>query len=231
MKDVLQYISVLDQGKWFHQLPQDLRDRLLEIAVVRTYSNGDVLFSRGDQRSGLYAVVSGTFRIAGLNADGKEAILTFIEAPNWIGEVALFDGDERTHDAFSVGDSVVLHFAQHQLDQLLDQKPEYWREFGLLVAHKLRLAFRAIEDLALLPAPIRLARRLILMAEGYGEIEGEAKLKISVPQEQLGSMLSISRQTTNQILKDLAEKSLVRVNYGVIEILDLEGLKELSGDD
>ena len=230
MQDVSQYVEVLDRGKWFLQLPQELRKKLLDMAVLKHYENGEELFARGDKRSGLYAIVSGAFRITGLNADGKEAILTFVETPNWIGEVALFDGDARTHDALSVGESSVLHFPQNALDQLLGENPEYWKEFGLLVAHKLRLAFRAIEDLALLPAPTRLARRLILMAEGYGEVEGDAKLKITVPQEQLGSMLSISRQTTNQILKDLADKSLIRVTYGVIEILNLDGLKSISGE-
>lgn len=225
------YLPVLEQGKWFHGLSQSLKQSLLDMAVLRRYDPGEVLFARGDARTGLYAVVDGTFRIAGLNNQGKEAILSFIEAPNWIGEIAVFDGESRTHDAFSVGSSAVLHCSQSDLDKLLAANPEYWRDFGLLIAHKLRLTFRLVEDLALLPAPVRLTRRLILMAEGYGEVEGEAKKTISVPQEQLGAMLSISRQTTNQILKDLADKALIKIAYGEIEILDMDGLRAESGED
>ena len=38
-------------------------------------------------------------------------------------------------------------------------------------------------------------------------------------------MLAISRQTTNQILKDLESRQLVRVQRGEVEILDLVGLR------
>lgn len=223
-----EHIDILKTGKWFQNLLPHMQQALLDLGVFKRFQNSQVLFSRGDEADGLYAVLCGNIRITGLNSEGKEAILTFVESPNWIGEVALFDRGDRTHDAFAVGDCEVLHIPQLALDRLLETHPEYWREFGLLVAHKLRLAFRAIEDLALLPAPLRLARRLILMAEGYGELDGEARNKLFVPQDQLGSMLSISRQTTNHILKDLAEKGFIKVAYGEIEIINLADLKRFS---
>ena len=84
-----------------------------------------------------------------------------------------------------------------------------------------------MEDLALLPAPQRLARRLVMMAEGYGQwtAEGQLRRVIGISQEQLSLMLAISRQTTNQILKDLEARQLVRVQRGEVEILDLAALR------
>jgi len=38
-------------------------------------------------------------------------------------------------------------------------------------------------------------------------------------------MLSLSRQTTNQILRDLEERGIARLTRGEIEILDLERLR------
>lgn len=40
-------------------------------------------------------------------------------------------------------------------------------------------------------------------------------------------MLFMTRQTINQVLKDLARQQLIKLHYGAIEILDLEGLKRL----
>jgi CRP/FNR family transcriptional regulator, cyclic AMP receptor protein len=48
---------------------------------------------------------------------------------------------------------------------------------------------------------------------------------LSISQEQLSLMLAISRQTTNQILKDLESRHLVRVQRGEVEILDLGALR------
>jgi CRP-like cAMP-binding protein len=38
-------------------------------------------------------------------------------------------------------------------------------------------------------------------------------------------MLSLSRQTTNQILKDLKDQGVIGLGYGEIEILDMEKLR------
>ncbi len=43
-------------------------------------------------------------------------------------------------------------------------------------------------------------------------------------------MLSLSRQTVNQLLKDLEAKKLVRVSYGGIELVDLDGLRAEAGN-
>ncbi|TQV85611.1 Crp/Fnr family transcriptional regulator [Aliikangiella coralliicola] len=208
-----------------------MKHDLLQFSVLKSIEPGETLFSRGDARNGLFAVVDGSIRITGLNEDGKEAILTFIEPPSWIGEVALFDGDNRTHHAIAETAVTVLHIPQEKLDDMLERHPEYWKEFGILLAHKLRLTFQAIEDLSLLPAATRLCRRLVIIAQGYGGISGRHKSGInpqrviSVSQEQLGLMLSISRQTTNQILKELQAKGMIKITYGEIEILDLDQLK------
>ena len=103
----------------------------------------------------------------------------------------------------------------------------HWRELALLMSQKLRLAFIALEEMSLLPAPQRLARRLLMIAEGYGGLAVRRR-SIHLAQEQLALMLSISRQTTNQILKDLETQGAVRLTYGEIEILDPERLKRAA---
>ena len=96
------------------------------------------------------------------------------------------------------------------------------------MSHKLRLAFINLEQLSLLPAPARVAHRLLAMASGYGEIE-QARAVLQLPQEQLALMLSLSRQTTNQILKDLQSLGILRLGYGEIEILDAQALRAQAG--
>lgn len=110
---------------------------------------------------------------------------------------------------------------------MLEAEPAWWRELALLMSQKLRLAFIALEEMSLLPAPQRLARRLLMIAEGYGETSGQRRV-IHLAQEQLALMLAVSRQTTNQILKELEAQGVVHLNYGEIEILDLTGLRKAA---
>jgi CRP/FNR family cyclic AMP-dependent transcriptional regulator len=217
------YQARLREGHWFSALPVALQEALLQAAQVQRLDAGQALFRRGDKPSGLYAVVEGAMRVGAVSASGKEALLTLVEPPYWFGEISLFDGQPRTHDAFAEGPCTLLQVPQASLLALLERQPQYWRDFALLMSQKLRLAFIALEEMSLLPAAPRLARRLLLMAENYGE--GEPRRLLQLPQEQLALMLAISRQTTNQILQELQAQGIVRLTYGEIEILDLPGLR------
>jgi CRP/FNR family cyclic AMP-dependent transcriptional regulator len=189
----------LDKGQWFSHLPVSLQDSLLAAARVRRLSPGQRLFKRGDPPCGLYAVLEGSVRIGAVSEQGKEALLSVVESPHWFGEICLFDGQPRTHDAFGLGHCVLLHLSQTVLLTLLDEQPVYWRQLALLMSQKLRLTFINLEQLSLMPTAARLAHRLLMIAEGYGEIDPPRRV-LQLPQEQLASMLSLSRQTTNQIL-------------------------------
>ena len=217
----------LERGQWFSRLPQSLQDSLLAAARVRQLSAGQRLFQRGDPPCGLYAVLEGAVRIGAVNEQGKEALLSLVEAPHWFGEICLFDGQPRTHDAFGMGQSTLLHIPQTALLALLDEQPVHWRQLALLMSQKRRLTFINLEQLSLMPAPARLAHRLLMIAEGYGELD-EPRRVLQLPQEQLAAMLSLSRQTTNQILKELQGQGILNLGYGEIEILDAERLRALA---
>lgn len=219
------YAELLRAGRWFSALPADLQAALLKVSALRPLTAGERLFSRGDAPTGLFAVLSGAIRITASAESGKEALLTLAEAPAWFGEIAVVDGLARTHDAIAEGEALVLQIPQRDLLQLLEKEPRWWRDLALLLAGKLRLAFLSMEETSLLPAATRLARRLVLMAEGYGEWQGRSSRILDVRQEQLAMMLSLSRQTANQVLKDLEARGLLRLTYGEIEIVDLDGLR------
>ncbi|MDB6446623.1 cAMP-binding domain of CRP or a regulatory subunit of cAMP-dependent protein kinases [Pseudomonas sp. NFACC32-1] len=214
-------------GHWYSHLPVELQSSLLDMARERRLLPGHRLFKRGDPPCGLYAVLEGAVRVGAVNEQGKEALLSVIEAPHWFGEICLFDGQPRTHDAVCVGPCTLLHLPQAALLALLQAQPVYWRHLALLMSHKLRLTFINLEHLSLMPAPARLAHRLLLIAEGYGETDAVRQV-LQLPQEQLALMVSLSRQTTNQILKDLQSQGILHLGYGEIEILDIEGLRALT---
>ncbi|HSX70933.1 MAG TPA: Crp/Fnr family transcriptional regulator [Pseudomonas sp.] len=221
------YRSLLESGQWFSHLPQALCDALLSEARLLQLEPGQRLFRRGDPPCGLYAVLEGMMRVGAVSRDGKEALLTLVEPPYWFGEISLFDGQPRTHDAYAEGPARLLQVPQAALLALLAREPAYWRDFALLMSQKLRLAFIALEEMSLLPAAPRLARRLLMMAEGYGETDPRSVLHLA--QEPLALMLGLSRQTTNQILKDLEARGALRLTYGGIEIADLGILRQAAG--
>jgi len=226
LKDsVYHYEGLLRSGRWFGSLPDALRKSLLDSATIVHLSAGQMLFSQDDPLHGIYAVLSGGISIGRHREDGKEALLTLIDPPNWFGEITLFDRMNRTHHAYAVGDTTLIHIAGHTLDQILEKEPHYWQNFGQLLTEKLRIMLDQAEDLALRTTAQRLAKRLVLFADNYGNWKDRSRRTINIPQEQLAMMLFITRQTTNQILKDLERQGLIKLVYGAIEIIDFEGLR------
>ncbi|NVZ20944.1 Crp/Fnr family transcriptional regulator [Pseudomonas costantinii] len=217
----------LATGHWFSHLPVAFQNSLLAQARLRQLTAGQYLFKRGDPPCGLYAVLDGSLRISAVNEHGKEAILSLVELPYWFGEICLFDGLPRTHDACAVGSCTLLQVPQQALLSILDETPQYWRDLALLMSQKLRLSFINIEQLSLMPASVRLAHRLLMIVEGYGDIEHSRRV-LQLPQEDLAAMLSLSRQTANALLKDLQAQGVVRLGYGEIEILDIQRLREAA---
>lgn len=214
-------------GYWYSHLPTELQDSLLAHARARQLTAGQYLFKRGDPPCGLYAVLEGTLRVSAVSDQGKEAVLSLVQSPYWFGEIALFDGLSRTHDACAVGPCTLLQVPQSALLQILQKSPGYWRDMALLLTQKLRLSFLNIEQLSLMPASERLAHRLLMIADGYGEIE-HLRPVVQMPQEDLAAMVCLSRQTINALLKDLQAQGILRLGYGEIEILDVQRLRKAA---
>ncbi|GKS91317.1 Crp/Fnr family transcriptional regulator [Acidovorax sp. SUPP2539] len=228
------HLPTLRSGRWFAALPADLAQALMARAELRSLAPAQALFLRGDAPCGLYAVVRGAIDISGVGGQSDKArasLLTRLEAPAWFGEIALFDGSVRTHDAHAATPATLLHVPQEPLLAHLALHPQHWHALALLLTDKLRTALVAMEEMALLPAPQRVARRLALMAEGYGQWTdaGRSRRVIALSQEELSLMLALSRQTINQILKDLQARGLLQVHRGEIEVRDLPALRAAGG--
>jgi CRP-like cAMP-binding protein len=80
-----------------------------------------------------------------------------------------------------------------------------------------------MEHERLLDTDARLARCLASMFNPvlYPGISREIKIS----QEEIGFLAGISRQRVNQALRKLEDAALLRIDYGSITILDLDGLR------
>lgn len=224
------YRSQLETTPWFHGLPVELQDHLIGHATLLRMEKGQSLYRRGEPSRGLYAVLGGALAIGTVGADGKEALLAVLGPTAWIGEISLFDGLPRPNDATSISRTLLLHVPEPVIHSLLEATPRYWRDFAMLMAQRLRVLFENTEAMTLLPAAQRLANRLLSIAGGYGGLNA-AQSRIRISQDSLASMVSLSRQTTNQLLKQLESQHILSLKFGEIAILDFDRLRAASVGD
>ena len=221
-------LTVLKRSEWFGALDPAFQQAVLTSSRVMVLAAGKSIFHRGDPSDGIYCVLSGAICFGAIAPEGRGSIAALAEAPQWFGEVALFDGGARTHDAWADVASTLLHLPSRHLTRILTDDPRRWQQFGRLLVHKLRIALALLEDMALEPPRVRLARCLVNLLEGYGQRKAEPSSSVLVSQERLGMMLSLSRQTVNELLRHLEQESIVCCQRGRVRILDPSRLRDAA---
>ena len=99
--------AAINSGRWFSSLSPSLRHDILRCAYVKRFQNGDLICARGDPPEEWIACAKGAVRVSSTSISGKQITLTYVEPGIWFGDVAIFDGDRRTHDGVAHGLSLI----------------------------------------------------------------------------------------------------------------------------
>src|SRR4051794_29631092 len=83
--------------------PRDLT-QLAEVAVPRSYLDGEAIFREGDSGDTCYAVRSGRVRVTRRHSDGRSLTLAEMSTGQMFGELAMFDGETRSATVEAVED-------------------------------------------------------------------------------------------------------------------------------
>lgn len=215
----------IDQGPWFSKLSAGLQQAILSRAIVRRLPDDAPLAVRGAQAEEWVGVARGAVRISTVSLSGKQVTLTYCEPGTWFGDIALFDGLPRTHDAHAHGDTTLLVVRKPDFKALLAQHVELYDALLRLNCRRLRLMFDQFEDVNTRPLQARLARQLLLLAKSYGIRDGEEiRIGLQLAQEDLAQLLGASRQRVNQELKGFEREGILRVEPTRLVVLSREGL-------
>ena len=227
--------SAINAGRWFSSLSPSLRHDILRCAYVRRFQDGELIAARGDTPEEWMACARGAVRVSSTSVTGKQITLTYVEPGIWFGDVAIFDGDSRTHDAYAHGDTTLLCVARADFQKILSEHVEFYQAMLRLHARRIRQLYGRVEDLNTLPLRARLAKQLLHLARSYGVAslgEGsEIRIGLQLAQEELAQLLGASRQRVNQELKAMEREQLIRIEPGGLVLRQREGLMRLSEAD
>jgi len=219
----------IEAGAWFSKLSPRLREDILSRAVVRRLKDGAGLSSRGTTAEQWCGVALGAVRISSVSLTGKQVTLTYAEPGVWFGDIALFDGLPRTHDADAHGPTTLLVVRKPDFKELLTLHVELYDALLRLNCRRLRLMYNQFEDLNTRPLRSRLAKQIILLAKSYGIAQGEEiRIGLHLAQEDLAQLLGASRQRVNQELKGFERDGAVRVEPTRLVVLSRDKLMQIA---
>ena len=224
--------SAINGGRWFSSLSASLRHDILRCAYVKRYQDGDLIVSRGDPAEQWIACAKGSARVCSTTLTGKQISLTYVEPGIWFGDVAMFDGDRRTHDAYAHGPTTIVGVSRADFQSILSQHPELYEALLKLHARRIRLLFGQVEDLNTLPLRARLAKQLMYLVRSYGtplpDKEDELRITLQLAQEELAQLLGASRQRVNQELKTMEREGVLRIEPSGLVVRDRAALQRIG---
>ncbi len=190
-----------------------------------------VLFEKGDPGDCLYVILRGQIAISTGSADGKTMLLNILDAGDMLGEIALLDGKPRTAGATALRPSELFRIDRPHFIAFLERHPRLCIGMMGVLCERLRWVSENIEDAVFHDVPRRLARRILRLADAYGQrTPGGLRVNQPVSQEALAAMLGVTREMVNKSLRALRKSGAVSYAKGFIVITDLDMLKDMSGD-
>ena len=227
--------EAINAGRWFSSLSPSLRHDILRCAYVKRLKDGDLITARGDPPEEWMACAKGAVRVSSTSLSGKQITFTYVEPGIWFGDVAILDGDTRTHDGYAHGETSILCVAKADFQKILATHVELYDALLRLQARRIRQLFGLVEDLNTLPLRSRLAKQLLHFARSYGVPSlhhgNETRIGLHLAQEELAQLLGASRQRVNQELKAMEREEILRIEPGGLVIRDREALLRISASE
>ena len=227
--------EAINAGRWFSTLSPSLRHDILRCAYVKRYKDSELISARGDPPEEWIACARGAVRVSSTSLSGKQITLTYVEPGIWFGDVSIFDGDRRTHDAYAHGETTILCVAKADFKKILATHVELYEAMLRLHARRIRQLYGLVEDLNTLPLRARLAKQLLHLVRSYGvpslSHATEVRIGLHLAQEELAQLLGASRQRVNQELKSMERDEAIRIEPGGLIVRNREALMRIIESD
>jgi CRP/FNR family cyclic AMP-dependent transcriptional regulator len=218
--------SLLAEVELFGELDDSTLLAIAGRARRRVVDRGQVLFWQDEPGESMFVLLEGAVKLVVSSRDGGLVELARLVAPASFGELAVLDGGPRSATAQAVERSTLLAITRAEVLRLVHSEEQVAEALLRLLGTMVRRTTRQVTDLALLSLPMRVAAKLLELADPAGE--GPARTR-RFTQVELATMVGAARQSVNQALKALEARGYIRTAGRAVEILDPQSLRRLAG--
>lgn len=215
--------DMLRQSPWAQSLTSEQMARVEAETIERFVPAGGYACRKGEPVDYWVGTMDGLLKMSCVSPDGKIITFTGVLGGAWFGEGSLLKTSPRQYDVIALRDTRLALMPRATFHALLDNSIGFNRFVMTLLNERLGMFISLVEFDRMLDTTARLARCLAALFNPHINPGISPQLKIS--QEELGYLCNASRQRVNGSLKVLDEAGLVKVEYGGVTVLDLDGLR------
>ncbi|MFM8576199.1 MAG: Crp/Fnr family transcriptional regulator [Limnohabitans sp.] len=218
---------------WLQLLSDIERAEVVPRIVVSDPQPGDYVCRIGRPVTYWFGVVSGLLKMSSDNESGQTMTFTGVPPGGWFGEGTVLKRESYRYNIQPLRPSVVAGLPVDTFHWLIDHSLGFNRFIMNQLNERLGQFIAAREIDRLTNPEIKVARHLAalfnpVLFPGVGEV-------LRITQQELAYLAGLSRQRVNEALRRLEQQQLIKIEYGGLRILDMEGLRrslfEQSGDN
>lgn len=216
----------------FSSWPEGAMEMLLAASRLGRYQRGALVQSEEAGQPHILLVLSGHLMMGRADIDGSRlatALLgpgMFVGVPQQGRPLANSCFDYRAHDA-----AVVVHLRTSVAVECLQASPMLWSSMaGTLLKQERELLITLLHQLSG-PLRQRLAASLCRLVQLFGVKEGTKYLRLRLSQEDLASMLQVTRQSINREMRAFEKEALIGVEYRSVVVKNVTALRWLGCGD
>lgn len=187
------------------------------------------LFQAGEAADAIYAVCSGSFKLTETSPNNQEKVIGFRFPGELIGEDAIHT-QNYNYNAIAVGTTSVCKVDLTELNECGKLMPELQLSLISLLSKQnsmLREEFSSV--VAKHTADSLLAAFILNMLKRNALYqESDTKLHLPVGRDVIANHLGFRRETLSRIFSKFQNKGLLSIHAKDIELLDLEGLRDIA---
>lgn len=218
--------ELLRASLWTRSLAPQQMARVEAETQVRTLPVGVPVCRKGEPVEHWIGVIDGLVKMTSVTPEGKTTTFTGVTSGGWFGEGSLLKDRTRKYDVVTLRESVVAYMPRATFEWLLDTSIEFNRFLLMQLNERLGQFIAMVEYERLLETDARVARALAGLFNPV--LYPEQAEEVQLSQEEVGYLTGVSRQRANQALQVLEKAGLLKVEYGRIRILDLDGLRTFT---
>jgi CRP/FNR family cyclic AMP-dependent transcriptional regulator len=207
-------------------LDQATLNRFLEYCHLRHYPRKTVIIRPGDSANILYFIIEGSVTVSSEDEEGRELILAYINAGEFIGEMGLFvetpqrEVMVRTRTSCDLAEISYDRLFQLAEGALREDLPKILFAIGTQLTNRVLNTSRKVSRLAFMDVTSRVAKTLIDLTSEPDAMSHPKGIQIRISRQEISRIVGCSREMVGRVLKQLEIQGMISVSGKNMVVFD-----------
>jgi len=201
-------------------------ERVLAHCHRRRYPGKTAIIRPGDSANILYFIIEGSVTVLTEDEEGRELILAYINAGEFIGEMGLFvetpqrEVTVRTRTPCDLAEISYERLFQLAEGPLREDLPKILFAIGTQLTNRVLNTSRKVSRLAFMDVTNRVAKTLIDLTAEPDALSHPRGMQIRISRQEISRIVGCSREMVGRVLKQLESQGMISVSGKNMVVFD-----------